>query len=147
MLSIQIMFIYKVAGSHAFFFFFSRAVLYGGLGVQLTSAFVSAVFPWNVMYGTDGRLLAPDHVIVNQSTHAVQDPVKFLIQDLINSGHISESVANRTALATMKQIAAIKQAHLVRISSSMHIICCIIRKSQPVMCTAVGTTQLCLVCG
>jgi len=99
------------------------------------------------MYGADGTLLAPDHVIVNQSVHAVQGPVKFLIQDLITAGHISESVANRTALATMKQIAAIKQAHLVCISSSMHIICCIIRKSQPVMFTAVGTTQLCLVCG
>jgi len=127
--------------------FLSRPVLYGGLGVQLTSAFVSAVLPWNVMYGADGTLLAPDHVIVNQSVHAVQGPVKFLIQDLITAGHISESVANRTALATMKQIAAIKQAHLVCISSSMHIICCIIRKSQPVMFTAVGTTQLCLVCG
>jgi hypothetical protein len=99
------------------------------------------------MYGADGRLLAPDHVIVNQSVHAVQGPVKFLIQDLINSGHISESVANRTALSTMKQIAAIRQAHLVCISLAAHILCCILRKPEAVMYTAVGTTQLCLVYG
>jgi len=74
------------------------------------------------MYGADGKLLAPDHVIVNQSAHAVQGPVKFLIQDLINSGHISESVANRTALATVKQIAAIRQAHLVCISLAVYVI-------------------------
>ena len=117
------------------------------MGVQLASAFVLAVLPWNVMYGADGRLLAPDHVIVNQSANAVEGPVKFLIQDLINSGHISESVANRTALATIKQIAAIRQAHLVCISLAVHIVCCIIRKSEPVMYTAVGTTQLCLVYG
>jgi len=99
------------------------------------------------MYGADGTLVAPDNVIVNQSAHAVQGPVEFLTQDLVNSGHISESVANRTALTTMKQIAAIKQAHLVCISYSVHIICCMIRKLQPVMYDAVGTTQLCLVCG
>jgi hypothetical protein len=74
------------------------------------------------MYGADGKLLAPDHVIVNQSAHAVQGPVKFLVQDLINSGHVSESVANRTALATVKQIAAIRQAHLVCISLAVHVI-------------------------
>jgi len=127
--------------------FFSRPVLYGGLGVQLASAFVSAVLPWDVMYGADSKLLAPDNLIVNQSAHAVQDPVKFLIQDLINSGRISESVANRTALATVKQIAAIRQAHLVCISLAVHIICCIVSKSKPVMYTAVGTTQLCIVYG
>jgi predicted metalloendopeptidase len=92
-------------------------VLYGGLGVQLASAFVSAVLPWNVMYGADGTLVAPDNVIVNQSAHAVQGPVEFLTQDLVNSGHISESVANRTALTTMKQIAAIKQAHLAMVEA------------------------------
>lgn len=93
------------------------AVLYGGLGVQLSSAFVSAVLPWSVLYGPDGKLIPPDHVIGNQSVQAVQDPLKFLIQDLINSGHISESVANRTALATMKQIAAIRQAHLAMVEA------------------------------
>jgi hypothetical protein len=139
------LFFNKVAGSHTFFS--PRPVLYGGLGVQLASAFVSAVLPWNVMYGADGTLLAPDHVIVNQSVQAAQGPLKFLIQDLINTGHISESVANRTALATMKQIAAIRQAHLVCISLAVHIVCCIISKSKPVMYTAVGTTQLCLVYG
>jgi hypothetical protein len=131
-------FLHKVAGSHTFVF---RAVLYGGLGVQLSSAFVSAVLPWNVLYGADGKLLPPDHVVANQSAHAVQGPVKFLIQDLINSGHISESVANRTALATMKQIAATRQAHLVCMSMAVHIICCIIRKSRPIMYSADGTTQ------
>ena len=131
----------KVVGSHTSVF---RPVLYGGLGVQLASAFVSAVLPWNVLYGADGRLLPPDHVIANQSAHAVQGPVKSLIQDLINSGHISESVANRTALATIKQIAAIRQAHLVCVSLVVHIICGVIRKSKPAIYTAVGTTQLCL---
>jgi hypothetical protein len=135
-------FLHKVAGLHTFVF---RAVLYGGLGVQLSSAFVSAVLPWSVLYGPDGKLIPPDHVIGNQSVQAVQDPLKFLIQDLINSGHISESVANRTALATMKQIAAIRQAHLVCITLAVRIICCIIRKPELFMYTAVGTTHQCLV--
>lgn len=119
--------------------------MYGGLGVQLASAFVSAVLPWDVLYEADGKLLPSDHVIVNQSANTVQGPVKFLIQDLISSGHISESLANRTALATMKQIAAIRQAHLVGISLVVRIICCLIRKSKPVMYSAFVTTQLCLV--
>lgn len=84
--------------------------------MQLASAFVSAVLPWNVLYGADGKLLSSDHVTVNQSALAAQGPIKFLIKDLVQSGHISELVANRTALATMKQIAAIRQAHLVRMS-------------------------------
>jgi hypothetical protein len=113
----------EVARSRTFVF---RAVLYGGLGVQLTSAFVSAVLPWNIMYGADGTLLAPDHVIINQSALAVQGPVKLLKQDLINSSHISESVANRTALATLKDIAAIRQAHLVCISLAVHIAKCVL---------------------
>jgi hypothetical protein len=101
---------------HDFFTLVSRSVLYGGVGVQLASAFVSAVLPWNVLYGADGKLLPSDHVTVNQSTLAAQGPIKFLIKDLVMSGRISESVANRTALATMKHIAAIRQAHSVRVS-------------------------------
>jgi hypothetical protein len=81
--------------------------------VQLASAVVSAVLPWDVLYGADGKLLPSDHVLVNQSALEVQGPIKFLIQDLVKSSDISESVANRTALATMKHIAAIRQAHLV----------------------------------
>lgn len=90
-----------------------RSVLYGGVGVQLASAFVSAVLPWDVLYGADGKILPSDNVIVNQSALEVQGPIKFLIQDLVKLSHVSESVANRTALAAMKQIAAIRQAHLV----------------------------------
>lgn len=93
------------------------------MGVQLATAFVSAVLPWNVLYGADGKLLPSDHVTVNQSALASQAPIKFLIKDLVKSGHISESVANRTALATMKQIAAIRQAYLVHISLTVHILC------------------------
>lgn len=93
------------------------SVLYGGVGVQLASAFVSAVLPWNVLYGADGKLLPSDHVTVNQSALAAQGPIKFLIKDLVKSGHISESVANRTALATMKEIAAIRQAHLAMVTA------------------------------
>lgn len=93
------------------------------MGVQLASAFVSAVLPWNDLYGADGKLLPSDHVTVNQSALAAQGPIKFLVKDLVKLGHISESVANRTALATMKQIAAIRQAHLVHISFIVHILC------------------------
>jgi hypothetical protein len=93
------------------------------VGVQLASAFVSAVLPWNVLYEADGKLLPSDHVAVNQSALAAQGPIKFLIKDLVKSGHISEAVANRTALATMKLIAAIRQAHLVHVSLIVHIIC------------------------
>lgn len=98
----------SVSYTHVF-----RSVLYGGLGVQLASAFVSAVLPWDVLYGASGKLLPSDHVTVNQSALEVQGSIKFLIQDLVKSSHISESVANRTALAAMKRIAAIRQAHLV----------------------------------
>ncbi|XP_021937704.1 protein gone early isoform X2 [Zootermopsis nevadensis] len=93
------------------------SVLYGGVGVQLASAFVSAVLPWDVLYGADGKILPSDHVIVNQSALEVQGPIKFLIQDLIKLSHVSESVANRTALAAMKQIAAIRQAHLAMVAA------------------------------
>jgi hypothetical protein len=55
-------------------------------------------------------------VTVNQSALAAQGPIKFLIKELVMSGHISESVANRTALSTMKHIAAVRQAHLVHVS-------------------------------
>jgi hypothetical protein len=86
------------------------------------------------MYGADGTLLAPDHVIVNQSARAVEGPVKFLLQELINSGYISESVANRTALATLKHIGAIRQAYLVCISLAVHIVNCVQKVTLHLVC-------------
>ncbi|XP_069683411.1 protein gone early isoform X2 [Periplaneta americana] len=87
------------------------SVLYGGLGVQLASAMVSAVLPWDVLYDADGKLLSMADAVVNQSALAVRGPMKFLTRELVKSGGVTELVANRTALATLRRVAAVRQAH------------------------------------
>ncbi|XP_066995595.1 endothelin-converting enzyme 2 [Anabrus simplex] len=96
---------------------YPSSLLYGGIGVKLASAVVSAILPWNILYDGDGVLLSDNRPEVNQSMKAVREAQKSIIHDIEASNTASSFVANRTSLSTVIHIAAVRQAYVALIEA------------------------------
>nr|CAD7440612.1 unnamed protein product [Timema bartmani] len=101
---------YRLLMSPYFHRHYPLSILYGTLGMQVASAVVSSILPWNVLLNPSGRLLSQDNPIVNQSLRAAQWPRRFIAERIVKN-QATEHVANQTALQTVIDISALKQAY------------------------------------
>ncbi|XP_075237037.1 endothelin-converting enzyme homolog [Lycorma delicatula] len=86
------------------------AVLYGGLGVEIASAIVSSLAPWNILYAGDGTLLVPEHPAIEQIRHSVIPPFYCLQGYLTRQSTENNPVRNQTVFHSLITISAVKQA-------------------------------------
>nr|CAD7396102.1 unnamed protein product [Timema poppensis] len=101
---------YRLLMSPYFHRYYPLSILYGTLGMQVASAVVSSILPWNVLLNPSGRLLSQDNPVVNQSLRAARWPRRFIAERIVKN-HATEHVANQTALQTVIDISALKQAY------------------------------------
>ncbi|CAG2053435.1 unnamed protein product, partial [Timema podura] len=101
---------YRLLMSPFFHRHYPLSILYGTLGMQVASAVVSSILPWNVLLNPSGRLLSQDNPIVNQSLRAARWPRRFITERIVKN-QATEHVANQTALQTVIDISALKQAY------------------------------------
>nr|CAD7585853.1 unnamed protein product [Timema genevievae] len=101
---------YRLLMSPFFHRHYPLSILYGTLGMQVASAVVSSILPWNVLLNPSGRLLSQDNPIVNQSLRAARWPRRFIAERIVKN-QATEHVANQTALQTVIDISALKQAY------------------------------------
>ncbi|XP_046679024.1 endothelin-converting enzyme 1-like [Homalodisca vitripennis] len=86
------------------------AVLYGGLGVEIASAMVQAVTPWDVLYADDGTLVDSQHPAVNQSKLAFLHPVSCLRHWWGKEGFASPFASDTTTYNTLIKLSGINIA-------------------------------------
>ncbi|GLH02073.1 Protein gone early [Gryllus bimaculatus] len=97
---------------------YPTSVQYGGLGVEIAYAVVSAVLPPNILFDGEGVLLNENSTVVNHSATTVRRAKAFVVRDVVQNGIASQDVANKTALTSVIHIAALRQAHMSLCSKS-----------------------------
>lgn len=90
-----------------------RSVLFGGLGVEIASAVVQGITPWDVLYTDDGTLLVEQHPAVNQSRRAFMHPLYCLRQWWGSEGFGSRDASNKTAQSALIKLSAVNVAFRV----------------------------------
>lgn len=88
-------------------------MIYGRIGVDIASAIVDSIMPWQVSWTLEKGLLSQYHSIVNQSQQVASYPRKCLAKFLVNQKLASEEVAVLTSLSTFKLLSALRIAHTV----------------------------------
>lgn len=91
-------------------------MLYGGLGVELSSAILSSVYPPGVAYGIDGVLLPAHSAAVNLSAAATTEARKCHGQMLYELRDQKFEITNNTALTAMLSVSSVRFALQVRSS-------------------------------
>lgn len=86
-------------------------MLYGGLGVEISAAILSSVYPPGVAYGEDGVLLQTHSVAVNRSVGAITE-ARICFSKITNDQQME--VANNTALTAMLSVSSVKYALQVK---------------------------------
>lgn len=89
-----------------------RALLYGGIGVEISSAILSSVYPPGVAYGKDGVLLTVHSVAVNRSIGATAE-ARACFGHFVKGQQMME-VENNTVLTGMLSISSVQYALEVR---------------------------------
>lgn len=85
------------------------AVLFGGLGVEMSSAVLKSIVPWDILYAGDGTLLVNQHPAVNQSARAFRHPV-FCLRRWWNKEGLIEPELNETVYRHIAAISGVRQA-------------------------------------
>uniref|UniRef100_A0A1B6CAA0 Peptidase M13 N-terminal domain-containing protein n=1 Tax=Clastoptera arizonana TaxID=38151 RepID=A0A1B6CAA0_9HEMI len=85
-------------------------VLYGNIGVEISSAIMEGLVPWKVMYAGDGTLLVTEHPAINQTSHDFRYVMECLRKFWNNAGYAKMNVSNRTGYNTLVAISAVKNA-------------------------------------
>lgn len=94
-------------------FVFSRAIIYGRLGNDITKAVLSSILPYDSAWSTDYKLLTIFHSEVNESLRITQKS-RNCLKDFITKKQLSTSeVANLTSLETFKEIISLSVAREV----------------------------------
>lgn len=91
---------------------FFSALLYGGIGIEISSAILSSVFSPGVAYTTDGVLLPIHSLAVNRSICAIVE-ARSCFGDYVKEQQVE--IANRTALSAMLSVASVRYALQVHI--------------------------------
>jgi len=92
-----------------------RALLYGGLGVEISKAILSSVYPPGVAYGVDGVLLPVHSVTVNKSISSITEASTCLTQYVNNLKVEHLDVLDNTALTAMLSVSSVRYALQVHI--------------------------------
>lgn len=82
-------------------------MLYGGLGVEISSAILSSVYPPGVAYGNDGVLLSVNSVAVNRSI-SVTAEARSCFSQFVKEQQLE--VANNTAISAMTSVSSVQYA-------------------------------------
>lgn len=90
------------------------AVLYGNIGVEISTAILQGLVPWNVFYAGDGTLLVMEHPAINETRRAFRYPMSCLRKFWSKEGYAKINVSNTTAFNTLVTISAVKHAYHVR---------------------------------
>lgn len=88
----------------------NRALLYGGIGVEISSAILSSIYPPGIAYGKDGVLLSATASIVNKSISATIEVGKCLSQYINNVSKNHVEVLNNTAISAMMSVSSVRYA-------------------------------------
>lgn len=80
-------------------------MLYGGIGVEISSAILSSVYPPGVAYATNGILLEADTVAVNRSIAATVE-ARLCFGQFIKD----QQVVNNTALTAISSVSSVRFA-------------------------------------
>lgn len=102
-------------------FLFHRALLYGGLGVEISSAILSSVYPPGVAHGTDGVLLQAHSAAVNRSIGATIEARSCFGQFLKDQ---QVEFTNNTVLTAMLSVSSVRFALQVCLSNDYVIMMC-----------------------
>lgn len=89
------------------------AVLYGGMGVEISTVVTQAVSPWDILYSDDGTLLVSQDPAFNQSERAFLHPVSCLRRWWGKEGFASPLASNHTAFNTLAKLSAVNIAQKV----------------------------------
>jgi len=93
---------------------FYRALLYGGLGVEISSAILSSVYPPGVAHGADGVLLQAHSAAVNRSIGATIEARSCFGQFLKEQ---QVEFSNNTVLTAMLSVSSVRFALQVCLSN------------------------------
>ncbi|XP_054286283.1 endothelin-converting enzyme 2-like [Macrosteles quadrilineatus] len=97
------------------------AVLFGGLGVEISSAVVEAITPWNVLYADDGTLIDRMHPAVDQSGRSFFHPTSCLRQWWGKEGFASSQASEMATYNALIKLSGVNialktmQAHLAHL--------------------------------
>jgi len=86
------------------------AVLYGGLGVEISSAVVEAITLWNVLYADDGTLVDRQHPAVDQSARVFLHPTTCLRQWWGKEGFAPSRASETTTYNTLIKLSGVNIA-------------------------------------
>lgn len=86
--------------------------MYGGLGVEISSAILSSIHPPGVAYSKDGILLSESSLAVNRSVRATVEAGVCYGQFMLDNQN--QPVVNTTALSAMSAVVGVQYALLVR---------------------------------
>lgn len=88
-------------------------MVYGRLGVDIASAVVASVMPFESAWTSDKKLLSPFHIAVNESIWAVQPAEKCLGQYVAQESMTAKNAGDSVVLSLAKALSAVSIAHEV----------------------------------
>lgn len=87
--------------------------MYGGLGVEIASAIVSSLAPWNILFAGDGTLLVEEHPAVKPIKNSALPPFYCLHGWLTRNSIDNTPIRNQTVFNSLIAISAVRQAFQV----------------------------------
>ena len=91
---------------------FCSAVLFGGLGIEMSFGVMKSIVPWDILFAGDGTLLPNQHPAVNQSSRAFVHPT-YCLRRWWNKENLIEPQLNETVYRHIATISGVRQAFKV----------------------------------
>lgn len=92
---------------------FCRSIIYGRLGIEIATAIVSSILPYDSSWSRNEGLLSSYHLVGNQSLKVANAPQICLSQFVTRNKFATEEIAQLTSLSTLKHITALRLADTV----------------------------------